>query len=198
MRHRRDLVMAMSVAEIFLLLLFVIWVTSQAKEGPLDIEQLQDKVTKLEATVKIHEETIRDLEAWKSAYEAFIESLGQPKPKTVKELIERTERNGNGNGGDDLPKCSPSGNRLITARVTDGVSRITIVNDYATFPYRVGQVFEGDEINQVILAAVRIQDANRCRFHYRLEFASASDYLLGRRRFGTVFYPDGEIQVQTR
>lgn len=196
MQKRRDLVMAMTVAEVFLLLLFVVWVSSQAKEGPLDIEALQDKIATLEDTVARHEATIRDLEDWKSAYEAFIESLGQPKPKTVTELRERTKRNGN--GGDDLPKCSPSGNRLITVRVTDGISHVRIVNDYATFPYHVGQMIEGEEINDVLSAAIRIQETNNCRFHYRLEFSSADDYLLGRRRFGTVFYPDGEIQLRTQ
>jgi hypothetical protein len=185
--------MAMSVAEVFLLLLFIVWLSSQAKQGPLDLTDLQAQIAALTAKVEAQDNAIRDLKEWKEAYEAFIESLGQPKPKSVQELRERTMRIGS--GGDDLPRCSPNANRLLTAEVVDGMTRVRIVNDHATFPYHAGQVIEGDEINQVIAAASRIQDSNKCRFHYRLEFSSASDYLFGRKRFGIVFYPDGEIQL---
>lgn len=195
MRNRRDLVMAMSVAEIFLLLLFVIWITSQAKEGPIDIEGLQARLAALEKDVESQKVELADLREWKEAYEAFIESLGQEKPKTKQELRDRTTRN-LGKGGDDLPRCSPGANRLLVARVTDGITQLRIVNEYPSFPFQNGQVIEGDAVSQVILAASRIQQQNHCRFHYRLEYASPDDYLFGHKQFGSVFYPDGEIEIR--
>lgn len=198
MRNRRDLVMAMSVAEIFLLLLFVIWITSQAKAGPIDVAGLQDRIAALERDLASQKVEIADLRAWKDAYEKFIESLGQDKPKTIQELRDRTAKNLVGRGGDDLPKCSPGANRLLVASVIDGVTQLRVVNEYPSFPYHAGQVVEGQAVNEVMAAANRIQSDNHCRFHYRLEYGSPADYLAGHKQFGSVFYPDGEIELNKK
>lgn len=187
--------MAMSVAEIFLLLLFVIWITSQAKAGPLDVAGLQERIAALERDLASQKAEIADLREWKEAYEAFIESLGQEKPKTIQELRDRTRKNQVGKGGDDLPRCSPGANRLLVARIADGNIQLRIVNGYPSFPFPVGQIIEGDSVNEVIAAASRIQEQNHCRFHYRLEYGSPADYLSGHKQFGSVFYPDGEVGI---
>jgi hypothetical protein len=193
-RSHRDLVLAMSVAEIFLLLLFVVWIASQAQAGPLDIEQLKKQVAKLQKESEEHQSQIQNLLAWKSAYEAFIVSLGQPVPKSIEDVLQRTKQNAT-RGGNDFPPCSEKTNRVMAVRVANGAVQLRVLGSVSALPFADGQIIEGNDVDVAVKAVTAYQNANSCRFSYRFEFGSDADYRSGRQRFDRIFYPGGEAQV---
>ena len=181
----------------FLLLLFVVWIASVAPVGPIDPLELQRRINQLEQQVEKQQGQLKELEGWKSEYEAFIRSLGIPVPTTLNELRARTARNNapQNRGGKDLPPCAPTANRLLGAGVVNGEVQIQFLAEFPPLPYRRGQVLVGDDVGLAISAIVAYQNQNDCRFHYRLDYSADSDYRLGAQRFGPMFYPDGDLRI---
>ena len=193
MQGRRDLVLAMTLAEVFLLLLFVVWIASRAQAGEIDLPGLQRKIASLDEQVKQFKKDNEELKAWKVAYERFITGLGYELPKTPDGAVLLP---GGGNGGKDWPACEPGRNRLLQGGVISGELRIRFLREFSPSGIQAGSELQGVSAEDTLAKVEGFQIRSHCRFHYRLEFVSNSDYRLGRQRMERVFYPDGELQLQ--
>ena len=192
MRSRRDLVLAMSVGEIFLLLLFVVWVSSKVTEGPLDRDGLKNRVTELENQVQLLTEEVLDLRVWKKEYEAFLVSLGHKIPATLADLREKIRATGSGRGPGP---CVAVKNRLLVITVSGGIRTLSFLKDFHN--HKAGEVVDGDALATVIDEINRYQLNKSCRFNYRFDYATYEDYHDGREYFDRFFLLDGSRDLRT-
>lgn len=195
MQGRRDLVIAMSVAEVFLLLLFVVWIASRAQAGVIDVPGLQRQVAALSKQVDALRKENAEAMAWKEAYRRFLEGMGYAIPATPSEQPVPINTGSGGNGGKDWPACDVGGNRLLQAGVIGGELRIRFLRGVRSLGVNSGASLSGESAESVLRQIEALQISSHCRYHYRLEFASDSDYRVGKQRLERVFYPDGEIQL---
>src|SRR5690349_19085996 len=133
-RRRGDIVLSMTLAETFLLLLFLIWlgdVARNAGEQPpsdpsvmkLEIDRLNAENKKLTAESKILATTVQQL---RLIVDAFRKSLGIPEPITSPEQVPIAVKVAAEAARRGAPKCAPDN---VFARVTvrDGVTTFTVV-----------------------------------------------------------------------
>ena len=201
-------VVAMTIAEVFLLLMFVMWlgtvIKGQAGKGQIDAAILQvrlDKTSKelADATKQIGElkSTVEALRIMLGANSVDPEELKRALEKKISDAVEGAKRG--------KPKCAEE-NVLVEARVLDGVSQLAIIAQNAgTLEWlkaagiraaASGYVMADSEIPMLIGAVTRKYAAADCRFDYRLTYRTADDYLAGRERFEATFYPAGRRRVQ--
>ena len=204
-RHERtDLVIAMTLAEIFLLITFVIWygystILKNPKDAAYLEEQLQriqkenDKLSsELSDTKKVNAELERRLEIWRK-------QTGFVNPPSEQELREFVKDAGRGS-----PKCEDD-NILIHATVVDGkisikrliespsLSRWFSKRGYS-LPMLSSTITDRKEIDTFLNEMYHFySDSNRegpkCRFDYSLTYASKEDYYDAREYFERYFYP---------
>jgi hypothetical protein len=206
-----DFVIGMTLAEIFLLLLFLIWWAVAAEraatagpDGTVSAAVLAEQVRNLKVVNqglnKRIEDLQTDLEAIRIMYGA-----ASAKPTDVKRAVD--ERISNARRG--APKCVEA-NTLIEADVVDGATIVRLVatadptvlisigNGDTTF--RPGQVLAGDEVRRFLAGiAVFYAHNQQCRFDYSLNYRTDTDYRLARTTLEQYFYPTSRlVQVATR
>jgi hypothetical protein len=192
---RTDLVISMTLAELFLMLVFVVWYgfTPEAVDNAARIDRLVQLERELaDAKVKLakNEETIRDiskrLEWWRSWY-----------PEQVP--YEGKAMGSGGLPGRGFPKCDLTGNVVAEGSVRDGAVAMRVVarpdalakwfsGSGAGYP-AIGASFTGlQAVNSFLNRIGAYNLANPCRWDYRLAYVTDGDYKLGRETFEGVFY----------
>ena len=201
-------VVAMTIAEVFLLLMFVMWlgavIKGQAGKGQVDAAILQRR---LDETTKELAEANKQIGELKATVEALRIMLGANSvdPEELKRALEKKIADAVEGAKRGKPKCAEE-NVLVEARVLDGVSQVAIVaQNGGTLDWlkkagirsaASGYVMTDLEIPMLIGAVNRKYAEADCRFDYRLTYRTADDYLAGRERFETMFYPAGRRRVQ--
>lgn len=209
---RTDLIISMTLAETFLLLMFVVWYGHTAilrhdpearmKERLASLERENEKLNK---ELKDANDQIVDLkwrlDWWHQNFPAVVEG------STGEEARQAASRG--------HPKCQQN-NVVVHASVCYGQISMTwltecpelsrwLANSGRPQP-SVGSTVSGAGAIQSILASIREYysstgiSGTECRFDYRLTYGSDSDYRYARQQlFERVFYPAGGIsQCGTR
>ena len=208
--RRGDFVLAMSLAEVILLLVFSLFVAhvlgkeSGGGQDPTIIltvlreenEELRKRILRLETTLT---ELQREL---KSANE-LIEQLrrmvgaGGPNLESFREAIVALKRRGH-------PKCLQE-NTLIGVVSTNRIVEVVILGgDEAIRELREneiqlqkGQTIKGGaQIDMLLNALWQYQNRpdKKCRFDYNLTFPTPEDYHLGREKFERFLYPGKMVE----
>jgi len=218
---RTDLVISMTLAEVFLLLLFVVWHGFSATINNDPVALLKEKVAKLETAnsefdkqLRGAKEKIVDLQ-WRLD---FLHTYLRLPP----EFNERNEnagayvKNACKEECRSSPVCERPDNVLVEASVIHGQISIKVLSSsqhlsawLAGLGHHyppVGVPITGGGQIQEFLEDVRSYyssssskvDGKECRFDYRLKWASNDDYHDGRVGFEGYFYPAGITQVSER
>jgi hypothetical protein len=204
----------MTLAEVFLLLMFVAWYgVAAATSEPGIVRELQLTVERLtkdlkvarEATAKAQklEETNRYL---REILDAVGRYIGAPVPTSVGEIkkwLEEHDKSVAQAAKRGSPPCSMTNNIVGVARVKTGDVELQLSQAFPQF----GQGLEADAIlradqlrsffgNVLAFYDRQKQRGNDCRFDYRLEWVTDADYRSGREQFEQpYFYPAGIRRV---
>jgi hypothetical protein len=208
---KSDLVIGMTLAEIFLLILFVVWYSQGAGKGPdwKDIaEQRQKEIANLKAEVERQKQDVMKLKAiqkwWEDNYgvgdvpasnEQLRTALDTPQGK---KFIEEMKRG--------FPRCEED-NVLVAVFERDGATEVRIeqpVKEVQTWAGSAGMKIPAagdvlrnrDAIESFLQSVGRFYENKRlatkpCRFDYKLTYKTAEDYKDGRETFEKYFYPAG-------
>lgn len=201
-RPRSDLVVSMTIAEMFLLLVFMVWyVSTSENNSPGQIGVLQAENARLKQENDSLERAFRRLKAEKDEFEKALKfwqtRFGIYPPATEVELQNAMREMGRGK-----PKCQDQ-NLVVKARVVDDVISAEIlspllvpqqISAVGANAYTVGTVIRTDDEIERLFRTVHVIEASGgpsgggCRFDYRLEYGTYKDYYVGRERFEAAFY----------
>lgn len=210
MPHKRsDIVLSMTLAETFLLLLFLIWLGDVARTPagvpddptPPDIviARLKAENERLEQEAKRLSAELRQLQL---IVDAFRRAIGISEPITAPEEVDPAVKAAAEAARRGAPKCA-SENVFARVAVQDGVTTFRmvvsekvaqIVTGRTGIAVPIGATLTDDaDIERVLRAVSAYADANACRFDYVLTYQTKSDYYDGRERFekGRLFYAAG-------
>jgi hypothetical protein len=202
---RTDLVISMTLAETFLLLLFVVWygytTIPDSRRMVAVIEERLARIEKenerLARELKQANGRIADLESLLKQWEALTGFDNPPSPDVFGDWIKEACRS--------HPKCEQN-NVLVHASVVRGqVSMVWLTESpklseslaKSGRPHpTVGVRITDMKMIQAFLDGVRdyyssnpTKDGTECRFDYRLTYESKEDYYDGRELFEHYFYP---------
>jgi hypothetical protein len=208
---RTDLVISMTLAETFLLLLFVVWYGHTPHIGTDSLAVLKDQLARFEhENARLHTELTKAneqianlefrLELWRQA-------TGLPEPPATRGALAKAICRSN-------PQCEESNVLVHTTVVRRQMSMEWLMESprFSKWLKDHGRPYPpiGDRITdmktiQALLAAVReyysSPDAKmgetECRFDYRLTYGSKEDYYDGRMLFERYFYPAGLSRTGT-
>ena len=215
-RARSELIIGITLAETFLLLLFVVWYGFSPEQGNSEIARLKDEVARLN-------KQIDGLKVQLKADQIRIDDLAEDRrilliilgldPKTFdpkaagarKAIEDACKRLGQG-----LPKCELE-NVLIEASVVHGQTSMKVLLTSASlsafmtslghhYPAVGVSITDPSIIQQFLDDVARYHpssgvEGGECRFDYRLRWATSDDYLYGRERFERFFYPARNMRV---
>jgi hypothetical protein len=193
----------MTLAETFLLLVFMLWYAYRprpAPQPPTRVEILQQENDNLKTELRRVKaelaELERRLEWWRSRFD-------QPVPGSDEELKQFLFEAGRGK-----PKCQDD-NVLVHVAVLNGATRLRVLADCAALRARLQDngvsfepgvtIIDSASIDAVLIAAKdfrRPQDDSECRFDYRFTYATYEDYYRGRERFERYFYTAGRQRAE--
>jgi hypothetical protein len=208
--RRSDVVLSMTLAETFLLLLFLVWLGDVARnpgsEPPTDPTILKSEVERLRSA---NEQLA--LEAQRMAaenrelsltVEAFRKSLGIKTPINGPDDVPDAVARAREAARRGAPKCQ-SENLFARVSVVDG-STTLIVSAPAAVAATVGEgagvqipvdiaLTEESAVQAVLNAVSEYSRKNECRFDYTLTYRTKADYYDGREQFekGRLFYAAG-------
>ncbi len=201
-RRSSDLVISMTIAEVFLLLVFVVWYSSTKETsaaGTVGAVQEENKRLRNE-NAKLQEQNrvlTSELEESRKLLEFWRTRFGQFPPRNEKEVAEFLQDLGRGK-----PKCQEQ-NVLIEASVVRGEFGLQLLVDSPELQrlagadrerFVVGSVLRSENDVDALFRYVRAAEAaggpnaKGCRFDYRLEDATYKDYYTGRERLEALFY----------
>jgi hypothetical protein len=208
--ERTDLVISMTLAEIFLLILFVIWygysnVLGMPDENALLKEQLnrfQNENERISKELKQAQNEIADLQRRLDIWRNLTGFDDPPSSTKFQEWVKEACRSN--------PKCEEN-NVLVHATVIRGQISMKLL----TQSPRLSEWFSNNgyplpivnvnitDLNIIKTFLDRVHDFNsstnqegtECRFDYRLTYGSKEDYYDGRELFERYFYPAGLSRV---
>lgn len=202
-RTKADLVISMTLAETFLLLVFLVWYATRpslAAKPLTSIEILQAENARLTKQLTELRAQLGDLERrlqwWRTRFD-------QPVPGSEEELRRILFEAGRGK-----PKCQED-NVLLEIAVINSTTRLKILTNAPALSTTLqgrgmrfvpGTVVTDPREVEVILESVRAFSRDRgkdgdCRFDYRLTYATYEDYHVGRERFEKFFYSAGRRRL---
>lgn len=212
--ERTDLVINMTLAEIFLLLLFVVWYGHTPIMGPGEIARLKEQVDRLEKENQTLKNNLRDakdeisdlkqrLEWWRRVFPTIDTTIeGKGTPEEVRS-----------DAGRGFRRCQDI-NVLIRASVIRGQQSMVWITespqltqwitstgrDHPRFGVRLTDPKEIDSFLSLIsdYYHYRKEIGIECRFDYQLTYATKEDYYDGRERFEKFFYPSGIKQLRVK
>ena len=215
---RTDLVISMTLAEIFLLLLFVVWYghTAILRQDP--VARMKERLAVLETeNERINKELKRandQIAELRSQVDLWRKYTGLENPPKAEPLAQSRNENskapakqGSGRG---KPKCQEN-NVVVSASAVHGHFSVAwlaqspelsrFLADSGRPQPNVGSPLTDRKTIQAFLDGVAAyyssKKANECRFDYRLTFASKEDYFDGREYFEHYFSPSGRSRFTT-
>ncbi len=192
---KTELVISMTLAEIFLLMLFVVWYSVGGGAGPeweRIAKGLQQKIVDLEKQLQAKDARIADLEKIK----AILEKAAPATPPAT-ETPQVQIGNGNGNGTNTnvsqhgrsnlTAPCSERGLKDILFGVVIQGRDLYVVNGERT-------TFEGIQVTYAaeLAEAKRLQCRHSVKVFYR-EGVDIDDYNFSLNRIRSVFYIPGKL-----
>jgi hypothetical protein len=201
----------MTLAETFLLLVFVIWYgvapnsrTQSAETTPPEvrIKLLEDENDKLKADNKKLQDELNDinrrLEFWRTRFPDL------KIPGSVKELGDLRAELGRGK-----PACQPDDNLLVNVSFVEGAASVRLqtlppnlqeaMGTQGPSDLKTGMLLKNPKdierfLNGVASYRRTIEgEQKECRFDYQLTWASYKDYYSAREKFDRYFYPSVRI-----
>lgn len=178
---QQDLIIGMTLAELFLLALLVGWLGSRDEITSLEVGRAEIEATLKEqaAQLKIAQQ---ERDEWEKKYQELLRSSGYIDPRTG-ELLRFGEK----------PKCNVANNVLIVASVRQGSSSVRMLKAFGS--YGVGEVLGDQDLRRFIREVRQDSDSRKivdaqpgCRWQYQLEWETDTDYRLGRELFEEAFY----------
>ncbi len=212
---RTDLVISMTLAETFLLLVFVVWygVTPHSRAKNDDTTPPEVQIARLQARVAVLESENAKLKSnlekaqtaldwWRTQFPQAIPWEGtRMGPGEVKNVI----------CGSGRPPCQRDDNVLVTGSVVNGGVSVKIMTecpalttsmgDWGASHLQRGTVLTNPADLQEFFEGVRRYRINlngkesECRFSYRFSYCNYKDYFDGRELFEKYFYGAGRAQT---
>jgi len=202
MRSRGELVISMTLAETFLLLVFMLAYSIKPKVNhpPVRPEVIAAENERLKMEVAALKNELADiqrrLDFWRKKYD-------QPIPGSEEELQKFLFEAGRGR-----PKCQDD-NVLFDISMANGISSIRVLANSPPLRSKLsaeqidltpGSILTNPLHIETVLNAVQAfrksagPDGN-CRFDYRFAYATNDDYYAGRERFEKYFYSAGRRRI---
>jgi hypothetical protein len=196
LRSKGELVISMTLAETFLLLVFMLWYSIRPKipiAPPTRIEVLKKENQELAAKV---EKLQHDLIETRSRLELWQKRFDQIVPGSDAEL-----RKALLGGGRGKPKCQDD-NLLLAASSIKGTTTVRVLADNAVLrarlipqhvDFRAGAtITTPSDIDSVLLQIAAFRNGSpqggECKFDYSFTYATYEDYYRGRERFEKYLY----------
>jgi hypothetical protein len=203
-RSSGELIISMTLAETFLLLVFMIWYSNQPTKdppAPTTIEALQaenQRLTKENQRIQVALDDLnRRLAFWRQRFD-------QPVPGSEEELKKFLYEAGRGK-----PKCQDE-NVIVNVSVINGITTLKVVADSPILrtslgaqevDFRPGSVITDATMIEKVLLATRDfrkqPDNTECRFDYTFRYQTHDDYYEGNERFEKYFYTAGRTQTKS-
>lgn len=196
--HGADLLLGLSLAEIFMLFILLTWISSVWQTSPEAPEGGQSP----QQMVSVPKERLAALEDISRKFAGFSEVV-PPRYKdmpieqfreTVKAALDRAEKGGRG-----ALACVDGNNVLFDALVRNGEVEVRLssaspqtaleslerLNGRRYFP---GETLRGAEVNALLAALKQKQEKEGCVFDYRLYYLTLEDRVLGDDKFERACY----------
>lgn len=204
-RDTSELVVGMTLAEIFLFVLFVVWWSNTATtvEGGAPptptIDELQSEIQILKGQVAQLSKENQDFKTTIEALRAMLKPSDNSFVAWAEALKRRDEevatiaRRG-------APKCAEA-NMLVHIRAINGTVELILTEDAAALA-KVGSWNPGQRLTDEAMIATLLRDINvysraeACRFDYRLTYATEVDFHDAKLRFEAYLYPGGINRTQ--
>ncbi|NLT68656.1 MAG: hypothetical protein GXX84_18835 [Acidobacteria bacterium] len=209
---RTDLVISITLAEIFLLLLFVVWYgfSSELRFDPRarmieQISRLEKENVRLKKELKDETKKVADLERRLRFWHELFPDVPDNQDGFMLDSREVCKEACRGFG-----ECNRGNNILIEASVIRGqMSMVLLSMDETLSNWFRSSGRHIPEMNVAIVdhaqirkfledvsayySAVTRSGGKKCRYDYRLKHLSKEDYYDGRKLFERIFYPAGGI-----
>jgi hypothetical protein len=203
LRNRGDFVISMTLAETFLLLVFMLWYSIRPRipaSVPTTIEVIRAENEELKNQIVALKKQIGDLDDKVKDYDRRLEwwktRFNLPVPGSEKELKPILIEAGRGK-----PKCQDN-NILLEISLIDGVTTLKVLAGSSVLSTALlarhiafspgATVVSPAEVDAVLAESRNYRKApgpeGDCRFDYRFVFSSDHDYYEGRERFEKYFY----------
>jgi hypothetical protein len=203
-RARNDLIIAMTLAEIFLLLLFGVGYGYRHRlEGDNREERLIEDLRRVTAENDKNRKVLKEQSARIAELTFSLDRWRKAFPK----VDEKTLPKAPGLGGEGHPRCEPPNNVLVEATVVQGRTSVRVLLDSSrlkkwyeqrglVYPTPGAELTAAPAIDAFLTNVQHFywdEGANgrNCRFHFRLYYGSKIDGFEGRERFERYFYPSG-------
>jgi len=215
----------MTLAELFLLILFVVWYgvspPPPPPPGPDEVGRLRLEIEKLareksSLQTKLDDIQLR-LEYWRRTFNRDLPGSDQDMREAI--LVYFNSHPGEAKTllaelGRDYAPClpEPRGNTLLYVEAINGNTRVEVLREPAELnealrssgvaPIIRGQVItEPDRIDALLVSSTkstisRNGKVSSCRFDYSLSYGSAEDYLRARTKFEKYLYPARLIRAR--
>jgi hypothetical protein len=197
----------MSLAEIFLLLVFTVLLVAAHREktnGPIEVERLRQDVRRLDSANASLTHRIDSLEQSLDRKNAIIAALATMSsvsieaPEDIPGAIAALKRGAKACTNPNTLVVVRAAAKRLTFRALIDVSAFTVPSGGETISVKEGMVIVEPNLINALLREVRTYGAaaqNNCRFDYRLEFETAEDYLVARDSLERFMYPERIVRV---
>ena len=208
--EKSDLVINMTLAEIFLLLLFVVWYGYTDILNPDPYARIKEQIVRLEKENKELKKKLREandqIADLQRRLDLWHQLTGFEIPPSLSELIEWRKE-----ACRSFPKCDEN-NILVHVSVIRGrISMVWLTESPELSQWlskkrlpkpQIGVPITDQRIIRTLLKGVRdyysyrkATNGTECRFDYRLTYESKEDYYDGRELFEHYFYPAGIVRT---
>jgi hypothetical protein len=198
----RSSIVAMTIAEVFLLLMFVVWlgatITGKPGKGTVQaailekqLEHREVELLRLREQDKELRDTIEALRIMVGADSTKLDELIRAYKQRIADVQEAAKRG--------KPKCVDD-NVLVAVEAAHGGAKTVVATRDSTvldwIAKRGVDASTGDEISETmsshLFEATQAWYATRdCRFDYRLSYVTPEDYHRARETFEVLYYPAG-------
>ena len=196
--------LGLSLVEVMLLLVFAALmvsvtdnVESRGQEPPQSVDKPKNPDVILQARLDAAMEKSEDLERQLNDMTLFVNELKLMVGAKV------STKEGFHEAIDSLKRgyalCQKDNNTLIEASVQNGVETLQVIGDIPSD--LVVDLEKGEQMSDIDQIVSFIQDVyqyetdHKCRFNYRLKYATDSDYRKAREGFEKYFYPEKTIRT---
>jgi hypothetical protein len=212
---RTDLVIGMTLAELFLLILFVVWYShgpGAGKDWKHIAAEQQHEIEMLSSQLASDQARIAKLETIENFWRR---NFGVSPPTTVQQVTDTLKSTQGESIRIELlrgyPRCDQDDNTLVEAALQNGQTELRIRQPIGSVSLKewadsagvrlpsAGAVLSGDlAANNFLSTLQRYYSHTKavskpCRFDYRLRWTTDTDYRMGRETLERYLYPAGLI-----
>ena len=189
---RPDWVLGLSLVQVILLLFFASMLIYVTENVEVRGQEPQTQAANLEARLDAATEQNNELKKRLGDITLFVDELKLmvgakvPSKEGFQEAIESLKR------GYSL--CQKDDNTLIEASIQNGAETLQVIgeipSDLEVNMVKGDQTSDIDDIVSFIQDVYQYEKDRKCRFNYRLKYATDNDYRKAREGFEKYFYPE--------